>query len=82
MFIIMKIRYFNTISVKNVGKLTLTRVKHWCRHLQCNVLSVIVNIAKISWARLHYDVIVTSYGDGRYFVLNINGKKRPVAIHW
>ena len=44
------------------------------------ILSVIVNIAKISRARLHYDVIATSYEGGWYF-FGINGKKRPIAIH-
>ena len=44
------------------------------------MLSVIVNIAEISGARLHYDVIVTSYEDGWYF-FGTYGKRRPIAIH-
>ena len=43
------------------------------------ILSVIVNIAKTQRARLHYDVIVTSYEDGWYFY-GINGKRSPIAI--
>ena len=45
------------------------------------LLSVIEIISQISRARLHYDVIVTSYEDGWYF-FGINEKKRPIAIHW
>ena len=33
------------------------------------VMTVIVNISKISRVRLHYDIIVTSYEDGWYFFL-------------
>ena len=31
------------------------------------ILSMIVNIAKMSWARLHNDVLVTSYEDGWFW---------------
>ena len=36
-----------------------------------SILSVIVNISKISRARLHYDVIVTLYEDGWYFLVSM-----------
>ena len=46
------------------------------------VLSVTVNIAKISKARLHYDVIVMSYEDG-WYLFGIKEKRRSIAIiHW
>ena len=45
------------------------------------ILSAIVNISKISRARLHYEVIVTSYEDG-WYCFGIHGKRRHVAIHW
>ena len=42
---------------------------------------MIVNISKISKASLHYDVIVISY-ENKWYFFGINGKRRPVAIHW
>ena len=45
------------------------------------ILSVIVNIFKISRADLHYDIIVKSYEEGWYF-FDINGKRGPIDIHW
>ena len=42
---------------------------------------MIVNISKMSRAHLHYGVIMTSHDD-MWYVFGINGKKRPIAIHW